>query len=65
MTREESLAVLGHAAPWSGDATADAATAGATRRAMVGRAPLPGELRTRVLEAVPPFAFLAMPEQDL
>ena len=61
-TFAETLPLLGEAAPWSRDATADAA---AQRRTLVGRAPLPGEPRSRVLEAVPAFAFLAMPEQDL
>jgi hypothetical protein len=58
----ETLPLLGEAAPWTRDATANAA---AERRILVGRAPRPGESRSRVLEAVPAFAFLAMPEQDL
>jgi hypothetical protein len=65
MALEATLPVLEAAAPWSGDTTADAATAHAARRAMIGRAPLASAPRARVLEAVPPFAFLAMPEQDL
>jgi hypothetical protein len=58
---EQTLPALGNTAPWAQDATTDAAA----RARDVGRAPLPGTPRERVLEAVPPFAFLAMPEQDL
>jgi hypothetical protein len=58
---EQTLPALGNAAPWVDDASANAGAHGHD----VGRAPLPGTPRERVLEAVPPFAFLAMPEQDL
>ena len=58
---EQTLPVRGDAAPWAQDATADAAV-GAHE---IGRAPLPGTPRQRVLEPVPAFAFLVMPEQDL
>jgi len=61
-TLDETLPVAGEAAPWAADATEDAAAA---TRAMVGRAPRPGEPRARALEPVPPFAFLTMPEQLL
>jgi hypothetical protein len=58
---EATLPMPGEAAPWADDTTADATA----RIRDIGRAPLPGAPRRRVLEPVPPFAFLAMPEQDL
>jgi hypothetical protein len=60
-TFEATLPGLGHTAPWARDATTDVAP----RRRDVGHAPLPGAPRQRMLEPVPPFAFLAMPEQEL
>lgn len=59
-TLVETLPLLGEAAPWTRDATADAA---AHRRILVGRAPLPGEPRSRVLEAVPAFTFSQCPSR--
>ena len=35
------------------------------QRTGISRAPVPGQYRRRLLEAVPEFAFLAIPEQDL
>jgi hypothetical protein len=62
MAPEDGLPLLADAAQWALDGAADTA---AQQRTPISRAPLPGAPRPRVLEAVPEFAFLAMPEQDL
>jgi hypothetical protein len=62
MVLEETLFVLGDVAPLARDGTAEAAAQG---RIHLGSAPLRPSPRTRVFEAVPEFAFLAMPAQDL
>ena len=60
MGLEDTLPVLDDPAAWALEGTADSA---AQQRTGILRGR--GRHRPRLLEAVPEFAFLAMPEQDL
>ena len=57
---EDTLPVLDDSAAWALEGTGDAYT---QQRTGILRAQ--GRHQPRMLEAVPEFAFLAMPEQDL
>jgi hypothetical protein len=60
MAAAQTMSLADDAGSWALD-LADVAE----QRTRIAHAPLPGAPRPRVLEAVPPFAFLAMPEQRL